>query len=367
MFASIKADYPHNSYPIYISDNLISNLNIFLENYDKNNILIVADTYFKSQSTIEKYELDKVFNSFNKMFITGGVKEKNIFASLKICDELNKRNISRDGCVVAIGGGVVGDICGLAASLYKRGIPLVHVPTTMTSVVDSAIGGKTGINMHDTVNLLGTYYHPVSTFIDLRFMRGLSDRDFQAGIAESIKKSFIYDKVFYEYILNNSQKILKRDLEYLYEIIYKSIAIKLFHTTSDEKENSKRLLLNYGHTFGQAFESFYGINETNLRHGEAVSLGMMCAAKLSEKIYTNSNIIKQHFDILHEFSLPTKLSECKNLKMPSIESLLDNLTNDKKKTSKGNRFIICEKIGSASAEYIDDQKLIEEGFKTVLT
>ena len=366
MFASIKAEYPRDNYSIYLSDNLISNLEEYLVNFDENSILLVVDNYFRRSETELSSELNNLCLKYKCLYLEGGIETKNIQAAIKICEELSLHNISRDGCIVAIGGGVVGDICGLSASLYKRGINLVHVPTTMTSVVDSAIGGKTGVNMHETVNLLGTYYHPISTFIDMRFLISLPTRDFAAGVAESIKKSFIYDKNFYLYLLENSKKILSRDLKILFELIYRSIAIKLHHTTSDEREKSRRLLLNYGHTFGQAIESFYGIDEKKLRHGEAVSLGMMCAAKLSECIYKNNNIISQHKDILYEFNLPTKLSECKNLKMPSLKVLVDNLNKDKKKTSKGNRFIICEKLGSARSQYIQDGSLINQSFECVL-
>ena len=366
MFASIKAEYPKNNYPIYISDNLIDNLDSYLKNFDKKSILVVSDSYFNKNVDDKGASLKNIFNNYHTMFLKGGVDAKNISAVIKIFDELNKHNISRDGCIVAVGGGVVGDICGLAASLYKRGIPLVHVPTTMTSAVDSAIGGKTGINMNQAVNFIGTYYHPICTFIDLRFIQSLPDRDFSAGIAESIKKSFIYDKSFYDYILKNSKKIISRELNELYEVIYKSISIKLFHTISDEKEQSIRLLLNYGHTFGQAFESVYGINEEKLRHGEAVALGMMCAANLSKELFNNKYIIAQHHDILKEYKLPTKISECINLLRPTTENLSEKLNKDKKKTSQGNRFIVCEKLGVAKVEYINDRNLIKDSFNSVL-
>jgi 3-dehydroquinate synthase len=200
----------------------------------------------------------------------------------------------------------------------------------------------------------------------LRFIQSLPDRDFSAGIAESIKKSLIYDQDFYEFILNNSKKIMSRNLESLFEVIYRSIGIKLFHTISDEKEQSIRLLLNYGHTFGQAFESIYGINEDKLRHGEAVSLGMMCAANLSKELFNNNIIISQHQDILREFRLPTKLSDCNNLSKPKVETLSNSLSKDKKKTSSGNRFIVCEKLGVARVEYIQDINLINNSFNSVL-
>jgi len=183
MFASIKADYPNSSYPIYISDKLIDNLSDYLKNFSNKSVLLVLDSFFEENHNLNGIELNELISRYNHVFIDGGIESKDISVTLKICDELNSLNIARDGCIVAIGGGVIGDTCGLASSLYKRGISLVHVPTTMTSAVDSAIGGKTGVNMHETVNLLGTYYHPKSTFIDLRFLLSLSSRDFAAGIS----------------------------------------------------------------------------------------------------------------------------------------------------------------------------------------
>ena len=366
MFASVKADYVNNKYPIYISDQLISNLISFLKNFDKSSVFVIADNYFKNKSINKDINLNEIFHTYNHTFINGGIESKNFTNVLKICEELNKKKINKDGCIVSIGGGVIGDLGALVASIYKRGLNLVHVPTTITSMVDSAIGGKTGINLFNNVNLIGTYYHPISTFIDLRFLNYLSERDLSSGIAESIKKAIIYDKNFYKYIVNNSKHILERKFLNMFELIKKSIEIKLLLTTSDEKEKSSRLLLNYGHTFGQAIETEYGINENKLKHGEAVSLGMICAAKLSELLFGKSVLI-EHRDILKAFNLPLKIKDCNNIDyQPNILNLINNIQNDKKKTSKGNRFIICKKVGNGSVEYISNNKLIRESFNMVL-
>lgn len=366
MFASIKAEYPKNNYPIYLSDNLSNNLEQYLSNFNKESVVFVCDNRFKKNSNLPDNQIYKLLMSYKTLFINGGVESKNLVEAVEICTFLNEHKIPRDGCLIALGGGVIGDLCGFAASLYHRGISLIHVPTTLTSAVDSAIGGKTGVNMHETVNLLGTYYHPAATFIDLRFMQTLQSRDFSSGIAESIKKSFIYDKDFYYFILNNSEEIFNRKINYLYDLIHKSISIKLFHTISDEKEKSLRLLLNYGHTFGQVFESIYGINEKSLRHGEAVSLGMMCAAQMSENLYGNRNIINEHSEILSRCLLPIKLSNLEDLSLPSTNKLIQNLVKDKKRTSYGNRFVLCSKIGSASVEHVTDNNLIKDSFNLVL-
>ena len=366
MFASIKAEYPKNNYPIYISDNLMDNLKAYLKNFNKSSIFIIADNFFNNNSNIDNININDLFNNYDHIFIKGGVESKNIKNVLNIFQKLNEINLHKDGCILSIGGGVIGDLSGLIASIYKRGINLVHVPTTLTSAVDSVVGGKTGINMFNNVNLLGTYYHPICTFIDLRFLKSLSDRDMRSGISESIKKSIMYDKDFFDFLLNNCSKLILKDMSYLYELIKRSIEIKLLLTTNDEKEKSSRLLLNYGHTFGQAIESEYGINENKLKHGEAISLGMICAAKLSNLLFDN-NLIIQHKEILQSFNLPTNISECKNLDYPNINNLIKNINNDKKKTSKGSRFITCKKIGYGNIDYVNDEKLIEECFNFVLT
>lgn len=366
MFSSIKAAYNENHYPIYISDNLISNLKSFLDSYNNESILIVYDDIFNNTKYHPDSGFTQILNSYNSYQLRGGIESKTYESLIKIINKLNQLEIPRDGILLAIGGGVVGDVCGLAASLYHRGMKLVHVPTTMTGAVDSVIGGKTAVNMNETINLIGTYYHPIATFIDLRFFDTLDKRDFTSGIAESIKKAIMSDSSYYDFLSNNYNKILNHDINYIYDLVYKSISIKLFHTISDVHEKSNRLLLNYGHTFGQAIESCFGIQQDSLRHGEAVSLGMVCASNLSEIIYGGSELKKMHKDILSAYSLPTTISEKNNLKIPKIKNLINNLKNDKKKTTKGNRFILCDKLGSGKVEYISNLNYIENSFMEVL-
>ena len=254
---------------------------------------------------------------------------------------------------------------GFVASIYKRGLKLIHVPTTMTNMVDSCIGGKTGINYLNQVNLLGTYYHPIIIFIDIRFLKTLKIRDFKSGLVESIKKAFIADINFFNYMHNFSEKILDLSEEHLFEVINKSINQKIYLTSNDVKENSSRLLLNYGHTFGQALESYYKIDEKNLTHGEAVSLGMVSAAKMSEILYNDNKMLKIHYEILKSYGMPTKIDDM-NLKKPTISKLCSYIYNDKKRKSETNRFIVCKKIGKAEIVDIDSKNLIKRSFSEII-
>lgn len=365
MFHQLSANYEGKSFPIIISNNCIKNIILFLKNYPKKDTILIVDEIFRDNKYHPSSNFTKLLKENNIFFCKAGIKKKNFNYILKIINFLNSKNLSKNGLIVSIGGGVISDMVGFVASIYKRGVKLVHVPTTMTNAVDSCIGGKTGINYLNQVNLLGTYYHPIVIFIDIRFLKTLKRRDFISGLVESIKKALIGDLEFVEYLKKNSKKITDLEDEYLINVILKSLKQKIYFTSNDVKENSSRLLLNYGHTFGQALESYYRINENKLTHGEAVSLGMICAAKLSNLIYGNKNIIDQHYNILELYKMPTKIDELKLLR-PNINKLISNVYNDKKRKSFINRFIVCEKIGKAKVIEIKSDKLIKSSFQIIL-
>jgi len=298
-------------------------------------------------------------------YFKSGIKNKNLNYISKIIKFLNAKNVTRDSYLVSIGGGVVGDISSFVASIYYRGINFVHVPTSMTSMIDSSIGGKTGFNHLGVVNLCGTYYHPKNIFIDLRFLISLDKRDYLSGIAEVIKKGIILDKSLFNYMKKNNELILKRDFKILFEMIIKSIQLKIFITTSDEKENNHRLLLNYGHTFGQAIESYFGINQNKITHGEAVALGIVAASKLCD-IKNKTKTLKKNKKIIRSFLLPTKITDLKIKSKLNLNKLIKNLKNDKKKTFSGIRFIISKKIGSGLIVYEKDRDVIKKSFKEII-
>ena len=364
MAHSFIAKIGNDSYPIIIGLGVFSELEGILNTYPEESIFIICDSYFNKfkSNYIEKVRL---INRYNHVYVDGGIESKILVNYQRIIQLLIDNEIKKDGVIVAIGGGVIGDISGFIASTYQRGIDLIHVPTTTTAMIDSAVGGKTGLNFSEQVNLIGTYYNPKAIFMDLEFLISLDSRDYYSGICESIKMSITSDLEMFNRLFVLSDKIKNKDIESLEELIYWSIITKLKHVGDDPKEKSTRLILNYGHTFGQSIETFYGLCQDNLRHGEAIALGIKVAARLSLLINNNdstNNLCQRTNQILEEYNLPIDFSKLNSRKRPSISSLVDNLCNDKKCLSLGNRFILCNKIGDASVKYINDKDLIYNAF-----
>ncbi len=364
MLSVLEAKYNGNKYPIYISDNAVRQLDLYLKDKNKK-VIIICDECFKKKSLHIDDNFSKILKKYKVFYFKSGIKNKNFNYVSKIINFFFKNNISRDYFVVSIGGGVVGDISSFAASIYHRGLNLIHMPTSMTSMIDSAIGGKTGFNHFGVVNLCGTYYHPKATFIDLRFLSTLSERDYLSGISEIIKKAIIFDNDLFNFLKKNRIKILSKDIKSVSEILFKSIRIKLIITTSDEKENNQRLLLNYGHTFGQAIEAYFGINQKILTHGEAVSLGIVAASKLSDLKF-DLNTLDTNRNLLKQYKLPTNFSDLNIRKQINLNKLIGNLKNDKKKTIQGIRFIISKKIGVGEVIFENNTSNIRKSFKEIL-
>jgi 3-dehydroquinate synthase len=365
MLKQIIANLDNKIFNVFISESALENFFFFLQSYQKKNVLIVVDSVFKKKNRPDKI-LDKILDKYQIIYIDAGLKNKNFSTVLNILKKLNQQKISRDGLVVALGGGVIGDIAAFVASIYKRGINLIHVPTSVTAMVDSCIGGKTGINSFGQVNLIGSYYQPQSVFVDVRFLKTLKKRDYVSGLAESIKKSIMNNNLFFEFLNSKSKEILSLETEILIELIYLSIESKLNLISGDVRENSSRLLLNYGHTFGQAFESYYGVNEKFLTHGEAVSLGMVCAAKLSELLTKSKNMLSIQKNILNKFQLPIHFRNLKKINKPQLKLLMNFLKNDKKVINNSNRFIIATGISNGKIVNNIKSDLIKESFKEVL-
>ena len=364
MLSILKANYKSNNYPIYISDDSIKFLDIYLRSL-KHNYLIVCDDVFKDKKKHPDRKFSKILKRSKVYYFSAGIKNKTIRYVDKIIEFFYKNNITRDCEIISIGGGVVGDIVAYASSIYQRGLKLIHVPTSMTSIIDSSIGGKTGFNQYDVVNLCGTYHHPKITFIDIRFLKTLSQRDFLSGLAEIIKKAIIYDEELFDYLIKNRDDIIKLVPEIIYQIILISVKLKLLITTSDERENNHRLLLNYGHTFGQAIEKYFGINQKFLTHGEAVSLGIVAASKLADQKY-NLKTLKMNKLLLEKFKLPINFSDLKIKKKIDVKKLIKNLDNDKKRTFNGMRFIISKKKGTGEIIYEKDTVLIKKCFNVLM-
>lgn len=264
-----------------------------------------------------------------------GEKSKKIATVEKLAEEMIKAGFDRKDAVIALGGGVVGDIAGFLSAIYMRGIPYIQVPTTLLAMVDSSVGGKTGVDMQGGKNLLGTFTQPKAVFIDQTQLKTLSKKQVKSGLAEVIKYGVIADEKFFNFLEKNLHQILQLDEKSIDKIINKSVKIKARIVEEDEKEGSKRMILNYGHTYGHAIEKNSGYK---LLHGFAISIGMVIANKIAIKkgLLENQDATRIK-DLLKAAGLPIV-----TLKMPSKKDLM----SDKKRQGDFINFILPTKIGA---------------------
>jgi 3-dehydroquinate synthase len=257
-----------------------------------------------------------------------------------LCRSLVRGGADRKSLIVAIGGGVTGDVAGFAAASYLRGVALVHVPTTLVSQVDSSIGGKTGVNLPDGKNLVGAFYPPRLILTDPAVLRSLPDREFRGGLAEVIKHAIIADAKMFGYIERNIAKILKRDAAALEYLIPRNAAIKAWVVSKDEKESGLREILNFGHTFAHALEST--TKYQRFQHGEAVAWGMMAAALLAHEIKVcGAEYVSRIVALVRRIGpFPA---------WPSVQpdTLIDAMRSDKKTLHGKLRFVLSARLGKA--------------------
>ena len=325
---------------------------IFIENgsintYLKSELRTDSKKFIIVDSKVSK-KINKIIKNKKNVFlitVKGSEKLKSINSYWKIISELLQKKIDRSSTIISIGGGTVGDLCGFISNTILRGVKFSLIPTTLLSQVDSSIGGKNGINSKYGKNLIGTFYQPDIVIIDPTILRSLPLKQLRSGYAEIVKHALINDKNFYIWLKKNLKNILLLKKNPLCYAILKSIKIKEKYVTSDEKEklvnSSSRAMLNFGHTFGHALES---INKyrSNLTHGEAISIGIILATKIS---YRMKNIRRSELDdIIYHF---------KQAGLPySTKSMINNklykaITADKKNTNNKINLILLKKVGEA--------------------
>ncbi len=337
------------NYPIIIGKNLISNL---LQIFKKNSIsfkkcLLVVDrnipnrTVKKISKSLNKYEIYKFIYNANE-------KNKNQKNVSKILDILLKKNFSRYDCLISVGGGITGDVAGFAASLFKRGLKFINIPTTLLSQVDSSVGGKTGINTSQGKNLIGSFYQPKIVISDVDFLKSLPFREVVCGYAEIIKHALIANKKFYNFLDKNVDQVLKLKSPIIEKSIYESCKVKKSIVEKDEKERNLRKILNFGHTFAHAFEASLNFSK-KLNHGEAVILGMRSAFEFSHNkkliTYKEFNSAIKHLDNSH---FPISLKNYFTSK--EINRIVSFMMRDKKNNSKNIKLMLIKKIGGPIIE-----------------
>ena len=358
----------NKKYPIVIGSNIFTNFYKNISSYIKNNkVFIITD---KNINSLYQKDLKKIKKNKNldlEIIVIGtGEKQKNIRNISSICDILLKKNISRDDTIIALGGGVIGDITGFVASIILRGVNFIQIPTTLLAQVDSSVGGKTGINSGYGKNLIGSFYQPSLVLIDINFLTKLNNREMIAGYAEIFKYGLIFDAKFLNWLVKNGKKIMNRNKESLIHAIYQSCKCKAKIVTLDEKESNVRALLNFGHTFGHVIEKSNSY-KTNINHGEAVAMGMVMALKLSSLINSISmddlNRIISHFKSL---KLPTQIPVALKRKL-SVSSFIRTMKNDKKVKNNKINLILLKEIGKAYQTNKFDSHLLKTVIKESIT
>jgi 3-dehydroquinate synthase len=336
---TIHVDVGHSRYPIAIGSGLLANRELLDTHIPGRDLLVVTNP------TVARLYLAKLTEGLGsrrvaECLLPDGEQHKTLQTVGWVFDALIAKKMNRDATVLALGGGVVGDIAGFAAACYQRGIGYVQVPTTLLAQVDSSVGGKTGVNHSGGKNLIGAFYQPRSVIADTDTLATLPDRELRAGLAEVIKYGCVWDPLLFDWLDHNMDKLLARDVDALTYTIARSCEIKATVVAKDEREQNLRAILNFGHTFGHAIEAATAY-ETFL-HGEAVGLGMLIAANLSQRIGLIDGAIKDRIrHILERAGLPTEPPHI------GAAKALELMHMDKKVLGGTVRLVLIEKLGRA--------------------
>ncbi len=285
------------------------------------------------------------------------------YKSLKTLEEIYTQMLEcgfeRGTPVIALGGGVVGDLAGFAASTFMRGVPFFNVPTSLIAQADSSIGGKTGVNLSHGKNLAGTFYQPGYVHIDVSLLKTLEEKEFLSGMAEVVKHAVIKGRPFFEFLIKNSRKICSRDPIVMEQVLFESVKIKGEIVQKDEKESGLRKVLNLGHTLGHALEAELGYGK--ITHGQGVAAGMILAARISKlKNRSCAGLDKEIKDILALFNLPGPIPE-----ITDPRALVKRMYFDKKVRKKRLEFVLPEKIGRVITSVPVEEKTVREALSEI--
>jgi 3-dehydroquinate synthase len=349
---TLQLDLGERSYPIYIGSGLLQQTDLLSRHIDSKQVMLV------SNETIAPLYLDQVLSGLKdylveSIILPDGEQYKSLETTAKIFDALLEKRFSRNSTLIALGGGVIGDIGGFAAACYQRGIPFIQIPTTLLAQVDSSVGGKTGVNHPLGKNMIGAFYQPHCVIADTDVLKTLDDRQLSAGIAEVIKYGLIRDISFFLWLENNIESILARDDQALSFAIERSCINKAEVVAADERESGIRAILNLGHTFGHAIET--GVGYGRYLHGEAVAIGTCQAVDLSRRIgWLDEEDVERIISMFRRVNLPIKPPQELN-----TERFLELMAVDKKNIDGEIRLILLESIGAATLPVsVDKQQLI---------
>lgn len=355
----VSLERPRNdSYEILIGEGASEHLSRVTEiSSGADQCFIITDSNVRPYyGDLLKHRLKAMAVPVHLIEIAAGEQSKSINTVLEVSRQLVRLNATRKSLIIALGGGVVGDVAGFIASIYMRSVPYVQVPTTLLAQVDSSVGGKTGVDIPEGKNLLGAFYQPRAVYIDLAFLKTLSDRDFANGMAEVIKYAVIDDVDLFEILEKEADAVKDRRLSVMQTLIGRSCRIKAGIVEKDEKEGGLRRILNFGHTLGHAMEAASGYS---LSHGEAVAIGMAGAARISERLdHLDTGSVTRVIDLIEGYDLPTTIPGSLN-----ASNVISFLSADKKVAGGKLHFVLLRKIGDPFVTPEVPAGVIEETIK----
>ncbi len=372
----IDIKIPGKYYPVFIGKNIFNELWRLIDKKKLHrNVFIIIDSnvYKLHRSKIDLFINEAKCKVVKHEFLAKETN-KNFSSLRKIFSDLIFYGFARDTLIIAIGGGITGDLAGLAAATFSRGVQFVQIPTTLLAAVDSSVGGKTGINFNDTKNIIGSFYQPEFVLIDTNFFQTLPQDEIICGTGEILKYAFLSDEKLFDFLKNNLHKLLSfpkgmsrlvgtpsedsKDNRFTAQIIERCVAFKGYVVSSDEKESGLRAILNFGHTFAHAIEVE---QKFKIKHGQAVTIGLACAVELSHQIGLLS--VQQREKYL---SLPLMLRQQITVKKFSAEKIYDIMKRDKKGKENKIKFVLLKEIGKLLIDVEAEKKKVVNSINIAL-
>ena len=345
---AVTVDLGDRGYPVVVGDDLLERSERIFAAVPLNGpFAVVADEGVAESLGKKMQERLQRLDKAHLVTVPSGEGSKNVEQAIRLWQWLADLALPRNGTVVAVGGGVVGDLAGFVAATYMRGVAFVQIPTTLLAMVDSAIGGKTAIDLPQAKNLVGAFHQPRLVVCDLAALTTMPDRPFLAGLAEVVKYGVIADPALFAYLDEQAQLIVRRHPVALRAIIIRSASIKASVVAADEREETGlRMVLNYGHTFGHALEGATGFA---FLHGEAVAIGMTAEAYLAWRLgLCDREVLERQTDVLRKLELPTHLSQVPDAPTVTIDTLMAAMGRDKKRQGATLRFALPKRLGEVT-------------------
>lgn len=353
---SMMIDTTNRSYPVFIGVGISKSWRKLIDQYQTySNYFIITDEAIAEHYLPSFLEGE---DNISVYVVPSGEKSKSLEEYSNCLTAMLEAELDRQSCVIALGGGVVGDLAGFAAATYMRGIDFIQVPTTLLAH-DSSVGGKTGINHEYGKNLIGAFHQPAAVLYDVEFLRTLPSKEWRSGFSEVIKHAFIADEQFLSWLMKQEKRVELYSDEELQYIIKKGISIKGKIVKEDERESGVRAYLNFGHTLGHAIEAELGYGK--MTHGEAVAIGMIYALKISEAYFEKDFRIHEFKEWFSRVDLPTDVPSSLN-----ADSLIKRMKKDKKAEKQNLSFVLLRKIGEPKKVTVDDTtalRLLQSSFE----